>query len=166
MSKADVLSGSHIPILLKIMLATKFDVVEFGMGYNSTPFLHWICLAQDRVLFSYENDKKWYKRNEEFRNEIHCIEFVEDWDNVNPYMFIDAVVLIDHRPAKRRRVDVLRFKDSAHYIVLHDSELADHPAYKYTPIYKHFKYKFEYKAVGKPYTMVLSNLKELSWLEN
>ena len=43
--------------------------------------------------------------------------------------------------------------------MLHDSELADNPAYKYTPIYKEFEYVYEYTKTT-PHTVILSEFED------
>lgn len=165
-----VLAGSHLPILAKLMERVDKPVLELGVGWNSTPFLHWMCKAKGLPLMSVESDRVWLKRFMDFNVGYHTLGYFDfnDWEktNLNTINKKLGLVFIDHRPAKKRRSSARAFASRADYIVLHDSDLADHPAYKYTPIYNEFKYKFEYKDVGKPYTIVLSNFKELLWLKN
>lgn len=146
--QVDILAGSHIPVMVKLLNATKGSVLELGAGYNSTPLLYWMCQSQNRHLESYENDKEWIKKLQ------YPVTYTDNWE-MDLDIFWD-IVFIDHRPAKKRRSSALYYAKKAKFIVLHDSELADHPAYKYTPIYKEFKYKYEYTKVT-PHTIVLSN---------
>lgn len=148
--RVNVLAGSHIPVLVKLLEATNGAVIELGAGFNSTPLLYWYCKANDRYFASYENDEEWIRKVD------YPINFVTEWDNVAEELLFLDIVLIDHRPAKKRRSSALRFKNKARFVVLHDSELADNPAYKYTSIYSQFKYKHEFTSVV-PHTMVLSN---------
>jgi ubiquinone/menaquinone biosynthesis C-methylase UbiE len=156
--KTTLWAGSHIPMLVKAIEMTNKPVLELGIGYNSTPLLHWLCADKGIGLLSLESDPEWLKKFLEFRTDNHILaEF--NFDNSLDVLGVDdfGVVFVDHRPARKRRSSALFFKDKADIIILHDSELADNPAYKYTGIYKEFKYKYEYKRVGTPYTMVLSN---------
>lgn len=146
--KVNILAGSHLPVLAKLLDATRGAVLELGAGWNSTPFLYWMCKDQGRYLESYENDREWIKKLE------YPVKYTEDW-LVGMNRFWD-ILLVDHRPARKRRSSALRFRLNSTFVVLHDSELADHPAYKYTPIYKEFKYKYEYTKLI-PHTIVLSN---------
>lgn len=100
-----------------------------------------------------ETDKEWIDKLQ--YPGIH----VKDWDKIS-FETQDhwSIALVDSKPARKRRSLVKRLKNCADFVVLHDSELADNPAYKYTPVYKEFKYKYEYTRV-MPRTMVLSNFK-------
>ena len=150
----NVLAGSHIPVLAKLLEHTDGTVIELGCGFNSTPFLWWMCGVDMRRFISYENDREWI-------NKVgYRSYYTDDWDkaieNIQRSHDMVDIVLVDHRPARKRRSSALKFKNHAKFVVLHDSELADHPAYKYTPIYKHFKYQYEYTKTT-PHTMILSN---------
>lgn len=161
MNDTTVLCGSHIPVLVRLMQYVDKPVLELGIGWNSTPLLHWLCKEKSLPLFSFESDYKWMKNFLNFSTENHSIlqtDFLDIHDLWSGYGIRQlGLVLVDHRPARKRRSSALYFADKADFVVLHDSELSDHPAYKYTPIYGNFKYKYEYKSVGKPYTMILSN---------
>lgn len=166
--RTNVWAGSHLPVLAKLLSVIDKPVIELGIGYNSTPLLHWMCKERGVQLMSFETDKEWMDKFKEFQEEDHYMEHVKDWNFLDQLASIDdfGLVFIDHKPARKRRSSALKFKDTADFVVLHDSELADHPAYKYRSIYKEFKYSFEFKEVGEPHTIVLSNKKELSWLKN
>lgn len=157
----DVLSGSHLPILADIILRTEGAVLEMGMGLNSTPLLHWICTYKQRQLLSLENDPKWFEANKAFENEFHRVELITDWNKAPIDTTHWSVVLIDHRPALRRKDDVIRLKDKANFIILHDAEPEINKFYRYDKVYPLFKYKFVYSGV-KPNTVVLSNKIDLS----
>ncbi len=146
--RVNVLAGSHIPVLIRLLESTTGSVLELGCGYNSTPLLYWVCKANDRYLESWENDREWIEKVG------YPVNYTEDW-SVGGGKFWD-IVFIDHRPARKRISSAVRFSRSAHFVVLHDSELADNPAYKYSSIYKHFKYRYEFTKVT-PHTMILSN---------
>ena len=163
-----VKAGSHIPVLVKIMGVIDKPVVELGMGWNSTPLLHWLCKEKGLYLSSFESDPDWIKLFVDFAEAGHNIEFI-DFVERKPHFAGKAdfgLVFVDHRPARKRRESVRYFADKSDYIVLHDSELSDDPAYKYTPLYQEFKYVYEYTKSGQPHTVILSNKKDLSWLMN
>lgn len=170
------LGASHLPLLSEIMSVSNGPVLEMGMGYYSTPFLYWMCKAQGRDLVSLENDKKWMEKLEmpEWKGPGFSAYHVENWEdlyevNTNvPFVLAHrwSVVLIDHRPAKRRRIDAELLANNADFVLMHDSEPEIDRFYRYGRAYKHFKYRFDYKLVGKPNTTVLSNTKDLSFLNN
>lgn len=156
MKPTTLLAGSHLPVLDRLMSVVNKPVLELGIGWNSTPLLHWLCHEKGLLLFSFESDPDWLERFKEFETNTHKL-FPHDFMTNLEVDFDLGLVFVDHRPARKRRSSALFFKDKADFIVLHDSELADNPAYKYTPIYDKFKYKYEYRNVGEPYTMILSN---------
>lgn len=144
------LSGTHLPVLARLLMHTDGAVLELGAGFNSTPLLYWTCKAESRLFRSYENDKAWCEKMGDFTT------YIEDWDKADIDDRMWSIALIDHRPALRRKDDARRLKDNANFVVLHDSEPEIDKFYKYTWIYKHFKYRYDYTKV-KPFTTVLSN---------
>lgn len=160
MNDTTVLCGSHIPLLTKIVEISRKPVLELGVGWSSTPLLHWICKAQGVNLISVESDREWLEKFRSFESDHHKL-IHHDFNTPLDFGSGFGVVFVDHRPARKRRSSAQFYADKADFILLHDSELADHPSYKYTPIYGNFKYRYEYKSVGKPYTMILSNTKDV-----
>jgi hypothetical protein len=152
MSRAEKidLSGSHLPVLARLILSTSGAVMELGAGFNSTPFLYWMCKADGRLFRSYENDKAWCEKLTNFTL------FIDDWDKLDLENIFWSVVLIDHRPAIRRHKDAIRFKTQALFVVLHDSEPEIDRFYAYRRVYPHFQYRYDFKRLI-PNTTVLSN---------
>jgi hypothetical protein len=162
--------GSHLPILSKIMNMTEGPVLELGMGLFSTPYLHWACFDTHRQLVSYENKRDFYglfvfddKREAGNAYDYHQIGFVEnsDWDRVDLSGHW-CVVLVDHNPGPRRKVEIRRLAQLADYIVVHDTDDKNDWYYKYSEVYPLFRYRYDTKIY--PRTTVLSNLKDLSSL--
>jgi hypothetical protein len=127
-----------------------------GIGWSSTPLLHWLCTVHKRPLLSLETDKKWFDNFTEFANEYHTLRYVPDWscDKFDQQEW--GLVLIDHRPAKERANSAIRLKDKAKIILLHDSEPEIDRFYRYGRAYKHFKYVHQFTHI-MPNTTILSN---------
>lgn len=142
--------GTHMPMLIKAMQATTGPVLELGCGFNSTPFLFWLCKDQNRKFVSYENDQGWIDKVG------YPVEYVADWDKTDIDNIHWSVVFMDHRPGERRPVDAVRLKDKADFIILHDSEPMLDKFYGYEKIYPLFTYRFDYTKF-LPHTTVLSN---------
>jgi hypothetical protein len=147
-------------MLTKIFYLTTGPILELGMGY-STMILHKFCEKEKRKIYSYENDPKWYAENTVYRSDYHFPMFVTNWDEIDIEDKYWSMVLVDHRPALRRKVEAMRVRNDADYILLHDSEPEINKFYGYQSIYKHFKYVKHYTGC-KPHTTVLSNFKDLS----
>ena len=163
--------SSYLAPLVKALEKVGGDVLELGTGPYSTVFLHWLCIDQNRLLVSYENDKEYYdlaKRCESVGtdNSQHSVVFVENWDDARiegPW----GIVLVDHAPAGRRKEEIKRLANSAQCIIIHDSYWKSEKHYHYKEIYSLFKYRYDYTKV-KPYTTILSNFIDVAkwWPED
>lgn len=162
--------ATHLPLLLKALAATSGDVLELGIGESSTPVLHEICRVQERRLVSIDSDPKFY---EEYRgkygSDLHSFYLADvDWDTVLSGKVIVrselvpwSVVLVDHRPAKRRSNDAAWFAHMAKYVVCHDTEPENDRFYRWGKAFSAFKYRYDDVRVV-PHTTVLSNEHDLS----
>ncbi len=155
-------SATHIPISTPVVIKSEGPILEMGCGCYSTSVLHEICRLDKRKLISLDSNTDWVNKFSSLVDVFHEIYFVKDW---SLYTLIDemrwGVVLIDHAPEERRRVDIDRLKNNADYLVIHDTEAA---IYKYEPVLSKFKYRFDYKLV-EPWTTIVSNTKSLNFLE-
>jgi hypothetical protein len=138
--------GTHLGPLIAVMNKTDGDVLELGIGFFSTPYLHYQCLLSDRKLFSYDNDRGWVRKfvgnfgGYKYRSPNHDFNYIKDWKDADIDKFWD-VALIDHSPDSRRIEEVKRLADNARYIIIHDSNERHEDKYHYSEIYPLFKYK-------------------------
>lgn len=125
--------SNHRVLLWEALQLTDGDVIEFGSGEGSTPYLRKYCAENNRFFFSYENNLSWAEKTKS--------NFLTDWDCVN-YVKID-VLLIDHAPGERRKIDLIKYKDAAKIIVVHDSEPKgwNGSDYGVRELFSQFKYK-------------------------
>ena len=152
--------ASHLPILIKVFESSTGPVLELGMGVFSTPVLHMLCKSQDRLLVSYELNKKYVDSHNRFASPLHLINHVINWDDIKievPW----GMVFVDHSPDIRRGIEAGRVANHSQFVVLHDSDPSNDPYYKYPDIYPLFKYRFDYKKF-RPHTTVLSNSVDVS----
>lgn len=156
---------SHFPVLIKVLQITSGDVLELGTGHYSTSVIHWLCVPHKRFVRSIEFDPKYLQFVEGFTDVYHKIEAVPDWDwdKVDIEKEWD-VVLVDHSPAERRKVEIQRLANLAKYIIVHDSDWRNEKHYHYADIYPLFKYRYDY-TVMRPYTTLLSNFIDLKDFE-
>lgn len=151
----DDLYASHLPVLVKMIERTKGPILELGMGFSTTLF-HLMGKDDKRRIISYENDPKWYEKFKGYDCDWHSIRYTEDWDAISQDFTYWSLIFIDQRPAKRRRLDALKYRFKADYIILHDSEPEQDKFFGYRSIYPKFKYVYQYTK-ARPYTAVLSN---------
>lgn len=149
---------THTIPLLRAIQNTCCDIVEVGSGPYSTPLLHWICKDLGRKLITYENDIEYYNYARMYTSPTHKIVFVKNWDDIKTDGQY-GVVFIDHHPPERRAIEIMRFKDSAGFIVIHDTE-RDNAQYNMVSTFKHFKYVYTWKGC-KPWTSIVSNKKNI-----
>lgn len=150
-------SGTHIPTLMKAIPLTTGDVCEMGVGFNSTPILHWLC--QGRNLVSYESDKDYYRFARQFQTWTHKVKHT-DWTNVDFDRHWGAV-FIDHSNRPRRRGDDAVKFTNADIIILHDTEPGELEHYGYQQVFDKYKYHYTWDKC-KPFTSVVSNVIDVS----
>lgn len=153
--------GSHLPILTKIVRMTDGPVLEMGMGIFSTPFLHWMCFPK-RKLVSYENDPGFFEFLKQYQQDFHDVHFVEDWDKIDIKKDWD-VVFIDHKPSRRRIIDIKKLATRCQFMLIHDTQ-RNFKFCNYKEIWPLFKYRYDYKEAN-PWTTVLSNFHDLEFLK-
>lgn len=154
--------SSHYTLLLKAIFSSTGPVVEVGGGFFSTPLLHWVCKSLDRYLITYENDPRFKDLVKSFQSPKHKIVFLEDWNTMD-FKKHYGVVFIDHHPPQRRAVDVWNFRDSADYIVMHDTNPPD--KYHWRETLAKFKYQYDWTEY-KPWSSVVSNLFDVTKWDN
>lgn len=156
--------STHNALLLKVLDASEGDVVELGGGAFSTPLLHWYCKNKGRQLITYEDNFDYYNFEKQFQSRHHRIRFVKNWDEVDVTKH-RGLVFIDHGGKAsrdgwkgiRRGIDAIRFKDTADYIVMHDTEPKGYKAYGYDKVWPQFKYRFDWEECI-PMASVVSNV--------
>jgi hypothetical protein len=153
------LFGTHIHPLIVATLNTTGSIIEFGTGDWSTPILHEICKYQERHLISYDSSKEWYTNFTDMESAKHSFVLVDDWKDIMVHTC--GVVLIDHAPAERRAIDIIRFKEHAQIIVVHDTDKMYY--YNYLEVFKQFTYVYTYERYKKS-TTLLSNFIDVSKL--
>lgn len=151
---------THITMLLKVLLNSEGDVIECGGGVFSTPLLHWMCKMMDRKLITYEQDPAYYAFERTFQSRQHRIKFVKDWDEIPINRC--GVVFIDHHPPHRRMIETERFSQLADFVIIHDTERKS-TDYNIPAVFDKFKFRYDWKDC-RPWTSVLSNFKNLSFL--
>lgn len=156
--------GSHIPLLIKVIEHTVGDVLELGMGWYSTPLLHWMCSDMKRNLYSYENNKGYFDLFQNGLNEFHKTYLIDSYEGIG----VDknwGVVFIDINPMEIRAPLALSLSKCADTIVVHDSEYREEKFYHYRELlYPAFKYRYDYTKF-RPNTSVFSNFNSLEFLD-
>ena len=167
----DAYSTHQVPLIAAV-LQTKGPVIEFGMGHYTTPLLHQLC-CNNRMLFSIEASREYAEQFEYLRTPRHAIIYVENHDWTQADRILDkisdrwGVVFVDHGDMEARAPAILKFKDRAELIVVHDSNVRTEEgksAYDYDEAFALFTHRYEYT----PYiihTMVLSNIRPFQLLQ-
>ncbi len=162
--------GSHVGPLGAALAVTKGPVLELGMGFVSTPLMHWACFPL-RPLLSIDEDFDWVTRFrqyettcEEEERPYHHIRHVTDWDCLFNTIGLEwSVVLIDCEIPKHfretQRYDVRislvrRLRDIDGILVVHDTE---EKCFHEDPSLWDFKFRWTFKPpFGLPWTTLAS----------
>ena len=147
---------TFIPILIKAVQLSNGPVLELGAGIFSTPLLHWLCAEENRWLLTCERNPEYFTWAKKFQSRTHKIKLIGDWDELKVSTIHWSVIFVD-QDIHRDKI-AIAFKDSADYIVLHDSNMESH--YGYDKVFAHFKYRYDWK-YNKPWTTIVSNFKDL-----
>jgi hypothetical protein len=145
---------THIPILLKAVQTTSGPVMELGSNPHSTPLLHWLCAEENRKLITYESDLKYFQQALTFKSRNHSVKLVKNWDEIDLTKNHWSVVFINHN-LKRRKTELIKFKNVADYLILKNTEEQNH---KYRKVWSQFKYVHHWK-LCKTWTTVVSNFR-------
>lgn len=140
----------HRILLWEALQLTTGKVVEFGSGHGSTPYLRKHCNEAERQFESYDHNFDWCMAT--------GAKLVENanWEGVN-INNVD-VLFIDHAPGERRKEDIVKYKDIAKILVIHDTEPpADH-GYQTRQHYPSFKYWVEIRTNGAWASMVSNHI--------
>lgn len=146
--------GSYLPILSIFVSNTSGNILELGVGFCSTPYLHWNCYPKKRKLVSYENNPEYYSFARSWEDNFHEIYCISSWDNID-FSNSWSIAFIDHCPHFRRAIEAKRLMH-ADYLIIHDSESRNDNKYHLSTVRNLFKYDYQYRG-AYPYTCILSN---------
>jgi len=117
--------GTHQAVLHAAFHATTGPVIEFGMGYFSTPMLHDLCKASGRRLVSMDTASPWVDQFRHLESDFHTILHVTEWEHIPEVEIFFSekwgLVFIDQHPESARIQVARRIKSNAHFIVMHDA---------------------------------------------
>jgi hypothetical protein len=116
--------ATHQPVLYRIVAMTDGPILELGCGRGSTPLLH--RFARGRQIVSVDNDPHWLRLfRARYEGAGHRFVLTDDWDRTLGDGTLDgewSVVFIDQSPWEARYRSLMRLRDRAEYIVLHDAD--------------------------------------------
>ena len=148
--------ATHLPMLIAAVAQSSGPVLELGCGDTSTPMLHAMLHGTGRLLWSIDNELPWVERFALLRREWHLIE-QSMWPLPVTSDARFGVVLVDHAPAHQRAADMIRLKDRADFLILHDAEGEGYGLEQVRPHFKHVQIDKTFL----PWTACLSNVKPL-----
>ena len=149
---------THRPVLCEAIVRMTGPILELGMGEGSTRALHVVAEASGRRVYSYDHDPGWVARYSGLQSAVHTIAQVSSWDACPIDLTQWGVAFVDHAPAERRRVDIVRLAQITQVLVVHDTE--DH-RYGYDDLLDTFAYRLDHR-VHVPWTTLLSNFVDVS----
>jgi hypothetical protein len=150
--------GSFLPVLMKLVQKTTGPILELGMGFCSSPYLHWACYPTKRRLVSYENNPGYHPFAESWKDTFHEIHCVENWNDVD-LSELWTIAFLDHEGTIRNghlRSEELPKVCHADFVIAHDTDNRSNRKYKWYRHNRLFKYRYKYDG-AYPHTTVWSN---------
>lgn len=159
--------SSHQPLIIHLLnTITEGEVLEFGMGWNSSPIMNLICGMQGRQLTSLDTDVAWASKFTSYQKPIHdvvCMQLFElvEWDHPL-FKKHYSIAFVDGAPAEIRQPFLEKIKDNADYIVVHDTECVVQGVKNcYAFDFSMFKHVYHFKS-KPPMTSLVSNLDKVN----
>lgn len=116
--------ATHQPVLHELLKRTAGPVLELGCGAGSTPLIH--QFAPGRKIVTVDNDPTWLiPLKNQYENQDHQFLLVADWKEALQDPRLQGpwdVVFVDQNPWEARHESLLKFKDTAQFLLLHDSD--------------------------------------------
>lgn len=133
--------NSYRPYLLQALeLTGSGNVLEMGVGNNSSPFLKQYCKEHNRALYSYDNDREWAQKFD-----AHFAgERAEHWEASDYAMRNYTVAFIDHSPPFHRPIAVRNLLNKVSIFVIHDTQPSHNFVYNLDTVFPLFKYVDHY----------------------
>jgi predicted O-methyltransferase YrrM len=160
------LVSTHLRLLVAAAVRTKGDILELGCGWYSTPVLHEIARAQDRRLWTFDNQEYWLPPFKPFAKKWpgHKVIEVGSWDEMYSHFEVQqrfGLVFVDQGQPIEREYAVRRLlaMKAGDVFVMHDTE--EHRAYGYGRSLPLFKWQFTDKS-QKAWTTVASNTTDVT----
>ena len=160
-------SSTHRRLLLKALEATTGPVLEVGIGYHSTPYLHEYCQERGRLLVSCEAYPDWLAKFEHLATEGHkVLRCQKNYADAPVEQYPWGVALIDHGPDEQRHVEAIRAASKAQIVVIHDTEPLHEVAYILKCVWPYYRYRIDDQNGGlaEGWTTALSNFIDVSKL--
>lgn len=159
--------GSHQPVLIHVLnTISNGDVIEFGMGYGSSPLVSTFCNRQGRFLISLENNARWIRRFKGLHANVRLFRDIEILSGTSQFLHRNyTIALVDAHPAGLRQVFLDKMCDKVDYFIVHDTEDylgigIDKREDPYHYDFSRFRHQYHFDTVH-PTTSLLSNLEEI-----
>lgn len=157
---------THLPLLKYLFEEAKLinrgsKILELGCGLGSSPFLKHVQSELDLEIFSFETDKGWYDKIQNYYSgEKYTFMHINDWNELKPEMFEGVMfdfIFIDQSPWEARIVSALQFRNMCKFMAIHDYDyyIREKPDL-HCNIQDNFKYRELYYNIHPP-TLLLSN---------
>lgn len=143
--------NSHLPLLKKCLDITSGAIVELGSGLYSTPLLCEYAAENNRMFYSFDNNKEWSEKT----GAIYV-----QWDSYD-WVRNCGIVFIDEAPAEHRKESIEAYRNIADVLVIHDTEPTSNYVYGLSDILNTFKYRVDFMPMGMPHSTALSNTIDL-----
>ena len=153
---------SHTPILTKMIFETQTSshpILEVGAGFFSTPLIDQLLEGTGRKVLTLESVPEWVEFLSPLNNEYHSIIQIDNDDLTHILDYCSkqhwSIVFIDNHPDHLRHLFLDAVKNSADFIICHDTQEGHLFDIGWNSTLNEFKYRLDAKHL--PWTTVVSN---------
>lgn len=148
------LVATHQRSLIAAAMRTKGPMLELGCGWYSTVLLHELARAQERKLYTYDNNADWLNEYMRLNCQWHKLSLVGWWGDMPLEEPRYGLCFVDQSQPAEREYAIRRLMDLVDVFVCHDTEEA--AAYGYGRVLPMFKYQW-HDECQKAHTSIVSN---------
>ena len=121
--------ASHQLVLSDTLKKVNKPILELGAGLHSTEMIHDISKKRGIKVLTLESDKEWLIKYEHLKTGLHDLQhggdikkfYAEDNEQWG-LVFVDSTYNANPDPWWARKAALLKYKDTADYVVLHDCD--------------------------------------------
>lgn len=116
--------GTHQKVLIHLINKLDKPILELGAGDYSTPLIHRAAKKRKLDVLTIDSYQEWADRFDHLKTDSHQIVCL---DRINTYEFYKkdhtewGLVFVDNYSWDMRVLAVYNYKDTADYVVLHDT---------------------------------------------
>ena len=116
---------THQPVLFYILDINNKPILELGSGYGSTEKINKVSSEKKIKTVTIDHDQSWLNKFINLKTQYHEFLFIDE-NNIDEFYYKDniqwGVVFVDIGSWESRNKAMMKYKDVADYVILHDCD--------------------------------------------